>query len=768
MMPVVTEIPHATPSTTHHTLKQHHQLVNGGVSSPTSLLHNINMNSPSPSPLDVTFITSRANTAAPSSASRGAFLKPRAAPQCAPSSFSSRISSQYTSYAETEMEDIIVNTKMISSPRDLISPTTTAIASFESIEYCSEIRPRKSSYDSSNGGAMYRYSSPTKMSGSPANTKLKTEMCRNILKIGYCQFKENCHFAHSKEELRKFETVEEMHEAGLITDPKNYMARPCFFGVSTGSCPYGARCKSLHPPNIQDNEDDLESFSWLDHCTKFKKEGWIIVDRLFHSRMNGIHQQNPLVDSFAWENCRPSLLIESSTDVVGANTEWTDTYKLVCNKDVPIFTPIVKSTAVVQTSISSPMSYLNIANKNIVSPVNKMTDVQKLAIVLAMHRPSSVASAAHESHLDYTCTLTVSNVVPIVASLHCINDQPCMILQERYFRLMEFKQNAIISLSTDIVKELHRNEYEQIKASQPDVVIQASEVVFDSKGKRSANLSIFFDVESQKCSNNKAKKQSSRKGNEENWKLDDKTLFCMPANNWNKSRLPDIVPYVFMQPVNDDEVGLGLVEAILEHQIGSILLSQDSHLDKFPSGKAELDNCMIELEATFARMSANIKRYFWHKTSNMDHISKGQDERCRTVYTPSDNGPVVKALWKSFTTNLSVDEKTDTPFTTKKRLGVFSSIEERESTNSATKNLPHIKHAKPLQKISPKTSLLSEATWKELLEDEVGYNGTGAWSNAIKGYNAQEKNNRPTRSLQVSLPSLPSISALQALAVIQA
>lgn len=138
--------------------------------------------------------------------------------------------------------------------------------------------------------------------------------------------------------------------------------------------------------------------------------------------MNGIHQQNPLVDSFAWENCRPSLLIESSTDVVGANTEWTDTYKLVCNKDVPIFTPIVKSTAVVQTSISSPMSYLNIANKNIVSPVNKMTDVQKLAIVLAMHRPSSVASVAHESHLDYTCTLTVSNVVPIVASLVLLHD----------------------------------------------------------------------------------------------------------------------------------------------------------------------------------------------------------------------------------------------------------------------------------------------------------------------------------------------------------
>lgn len=65
-----------------------------------------------------------------------------------------------------------------------------------------------------------------------------------------------------------------------------------------------------------------------------------------------------------------------------------------------------------------------------------------------------------------------------------------MILQERYFRLMEFKQNAIISLSTDIVKELHRNEYEQIKASHPDDVIQASEVVFDSKGKRSANLSM--------------------------------------------------------------------------------------------------------------------------------------------------------------------------------------------------------------------------------------------------------------------------------------
>ena len=80
------------------------------------------------------------------------------------------------------------------------------------------------------------------------------------------------------------------------------------------------------------------------------------------------------------------------------------------------------------------------------------------------------------------------------------------------------------------------------------------------------------------CSNNKAKRVS-KKG-EEHWQVDDRTLFCLPRNESFSACLPLIKPFVMMQPVDDAREGHDLMDAILEHRIGTLLHSQGCLFNK--------------------------------------------------------------------------------------------------------------------------------------------------------------------------------------------
>ena len=63
---------------------------------------------------------------------------------------------------------------------------------------------------------------------------------------------------------------------------------------------------------------------------------------------------------------------------------------------------------------------------------------------------------------------------------HCLNDQPCQIIQSRYFRYVG---------GPFVVQEVSAVEYSQ-QGSYNSIVIRADEVVFDSKGKPSCNQSM--------------------------------------------------------------------------------------------------------------------------------------------------------------------------------------------------------------------------------------------------------------------------------------
>mmetsp|Transcript_17112 Transcript_17112/g.35715 ORF Transcript_17112/g.35715 Transcript_17112/m.35715 type:complete len:768 (+) Transcript_17112:318-2621(+) len=539
------------------------------------------------------------------------------------------------------------------------------------------------------------------------NKKKKTELCKHFQKNGSCPYGAGCNYAHGEKDRVSFENVEDMVRAGVIVDSTNYMCRPCIIFVSTGSCPYGTRCKFLHDPNIQGDENRYPP--WLEHCTKFKKkEPEIIPDRLYHSKVNAIHQENPLIDPFIWEKCRPNIEYATSSE---NSKEWLDTYNLVCNAGVPIFSGSNRFKS------------------------HKMSEAQKIAIVLSMHRESRVkiADNAHNQYLDFTYVPT-----------HCINGQPCMILQSRYFRLLDCKStpawgnkhgedrnvSSFVSIK-DLVEEISEDAYHDWTIGSSNSMIRVHEVAFDSKGKRSANQSIWFDADHTPCSNNKAKKLS-KKG-EDHWQLNDRSgaLFCMPKNDTFECSLPSISPYVCMVPMEDSHAGLKLIEKILEHRLGSILHTQGLSFKKFPLGKTELDTSFVELKKEFTLMKVHSEKWSWPKTSNMDHICKATEERNQTAYFPrapprATYKAITPAIWKSFIQNLCAS---DDELAHKKRLNVFRSI---TAKNKQSKHIPLIRpsHYKTGQSIPAEN--LSEATWKELLHGEKG-----AWKNAVDSYKAK-------------------------------
>lgn len=69
----------------------------------------------------------------------------------------------------------------------------------------------------------------------PEEAKYKTEMCKNWIEIGRCNYGVKCKFAHGKSELVQ-----------KIAANKHFKTKPCKQFFETGSCNYGPRCHFLH------------------------------------------------------------------------------------------------------------------------------------------------------------------------------------------------------------------------------------------------------------------------------------------------------------------------------------------------------------------------------------------------------------------------------------------------------------------------------------------------------------------------------------------
>lgn len=220
--------------------------------------------------------------------------------------------------------------------------------------------------------------------------------------------------------------------------------------------PYGHRCKNLHDPRVKSSQDE-SSVVILEHCTKAKKNGGTIPDRLYHHHVASIRQTNPLISPCIWENCRPSS--GSSSASSSTSKDWIDTYDLICNAAGPGATSVFPTATKPVQVLSPPRKrrtgsgsepppqarYSDIVNKNkcssTVNPQAKdvlLGEAQKLCIVLQMR--------TNDSHLDFT-----------YAPVHCEYYLVSMVIAYCFFYII-YAHNKEYSLLISFIHHIYRYE----------------------------------------------------------------------------------------------------------------------------------------------------------------------------------------------------------------------------------------------------------------------------------------------------------------------
>ena len=131
------------------------------------------------------------------------------------------------------------------------------------------------------------------------------------------------------------------------------------------SSPFGLRCSNFHDPRVAGVNS-----SWLPHLdvpmTYLQTD--LNVDKTHYQSIAALSQKNPLVQNMIW-NLRPSLKNKKrNAQVTDADTEWRDTYSLVCN--LTSLNPVKKTK---DGSFNSTVHKL------------KMSELQKLCIAIKMN-----------------------------------------------------------------------------------------------------------------------------------------------------------------------------------------------------------------------------------------------------------------------------------------------------------------------------------------------------------------------------------------------
>jgi len=257
----------------------------------------------------------------------------------------------------------------------------------------------------------------------PPSSKLKTDrrnvtMCSNLTN---CRFGKDCHFAHSREELKRF-TKEELTQAN-----KSYLSTVCFDHTMLGTCPFNDNCSSLHDPNVSSREGIQCGKCFVRGTSSVKPHQ---VYRLRHRFLNSITQTNVLIQDDLWKmRANPGDLFE-----------FEDTCNFIANS------PELNTSGMFKLPFHIP------------NGTEKLSIKQKMAIALLMHKKSPFSEdSSHEAYLDYTFS---------ARSGIFIGGQTSVILQIRHFK---------VDSESCTVEEV------PLQSSTTDVV-KAYEVVFGAKG----------------------------------------------------------------------------------------------------------------------------------------------------------------------------------------------------------------------------------------------------------------------------------------------
>jgi len=606
-----------------------------------------------------------------------------------------------------------------------------------------------------NGGNDGHRPTPQNLRDNPERqAKFKSEMCHYYEAggAGKCPFGANCNYAHGKHELKsRYTTLTLMESSGQILNAKTYLSRPCMNWVSTGACPFGRRCSSIHDPSVSGT---AEHPSWLPAATA-KTNAQIIVDRLAAHRENAVHQENPLIAQSIWENCRPSQLGSQKEcrshegKPLLEEQEWNDTYAMVCNSGVSVFAGGLRPTN---------------------TPSEKLSDLQKLCVVRLMRSGDGLSGepASSQLHRDY-----------VFAPTHSLHNELCMILQVRYFFLPSVNlTSAVDACREDMAKEISFDEYKfrttpwsaTDNMFDPSKCITAHEVAFAPKGDPTANISIWFDALPVKLEQSQIKRSRRLKQkkkiqirNEHTRPNANGALISRTSSADFPSGPPDIDPFVPMLPAGDDEKSHHLIMAIVEHRIKSIVINNYSSMDE--EQKNNLHEHMTRLRQEFLGMHNFHKKWTWPKRVGMENVTITTKAPLGNTmpYIPlkDNNQSPCMHIWGSFVNSISMlNTHADHSSGGTKRLAVFLSIDGSiPSPNlGGNTNLPHIRpHIFDWWNVEA-SSAQQEGTWKEIL---LGLPENGQWEAALRLHIKKREGSNLTvnKARNMPLSTIPFVQA---------
>lgn len=590
-----------------------------------------------------------------------------------------------------------------------------------------------------SGGGNGIRSTPQDLRSNPERqSKVKTEMCHYWEEAKKCPYGSNCNYAHGKHELKfQYTTLCRMESCGQIANAMTHLARPCMTWVSTGACPYGRRCAAIHDLSTAACS---EYHAWLPAAVS-NTNTRIIVDRLAAHRENAIHQENPLIVQTIWENCCPSrhgLQINNGGGGTVDNAsksilEWSDTYALVCNIGIPVFTGGI---------VPAP------------GPFEKLSALQKLCIVRCMRTKDGLSDQEFGSqlHRDYVFTPT-----------HSLHSELCMILQSRYFFLPDVNFVSVDGVS-HIVEEISFEEYEFCSArwsANQSKYISAHEVAFAPKGDHSANVSIWFDAtpiqlaQSQIKRNRRLKqKKKAQIRNEHTGPNANGALINRTSVADFPTIPPAIEPFVPMLPAEDNQDSLNLINHMIDHRIDSLILKNCSSVDD--EQKKQLNHRMKELQTTFMGMIKFQEKWTLPKREGMGNLTITSKAPRGNVmpYIPlktNKKSPCIH-IWDNFANNIGNTCANTNNHT--KRLSVFLSLDGSlpRANKERDAKLPHILSNKNGNLNTTTRSPKKDGTWKEIL---LGLPENGQWEAALRLHNNNENMFKDIKAQYMPLTSLP-------------
>ena len=344
-----------------------------------------------------------------------------------------------------------------------------------------------------------------------------------------------------------------------------------YFLSSTHNSSFGENCTYLHDPNVKSLFGSKSG-----KCLVRAREGVPLshIDSLRNRILNSVTQENVLVPNALW----------ISRDV------FRDTFEETCSF-------IANTHEGMQDMFDLPFVIQNNSTEE------KLSTVQKMSIALRMHQKSPFSEEGdktHQAHLNYTFTFNKNDGC-------CLDGKKCNILQKRCFKLFS---------GSDVVEEVL---FPQQAAS--DIIVVASEVVFDAKGSRACLHSIWFDADFVKAD---------------------------PKEAANKLRVDAHVvhskPFLLMEPIDDVQEGHELIHSIMRKMI-------------IPSPSIPGVDLSADLRHKFIQLNNHYRTLAWPETKSSSHESapalKTIEGHVSSPYF-CQGGSMVEPIWESFEKNLAL------------------------------------------------------------------------------------------------------------------